>query len=98
MDASRRCPKVPATDTSTVLKMYREKGTHEMFIRVNRSRKFLSVGLVTMKRGGYIHSSSSGLSDCMMTYSMGRNMNTPKMTSRTVMPASPPAERARTTL
>ena len=32
--------------------MYREKGTHEMFIRVNRSRKFLSVGLVTMKRGG----------------------------------------------
>ena len=69
--------------------MYREKGTHEMFIKVNRSRKFLNVGLVTMKRGGYIHSSSSGLSDCMMTYSM---------TSRTVMPASPPAERARTTL
>ncbi len=70
MDASRRCPKVPATDTSTVLNMYREKGTHEMFI-IAEQVAVLERGAGHDEAGGYIHSSSSGLSDCMMTYSMG---------------------------
>ena len=46
--------------------MYRLTGTHELDIRLNRSEKFFSVGLRTKKRGGNIHNSSSGFSDCEM--------------------------------
>ena len=37
IEASTRLPKVPAIEISTVLKMYLEKGTHDVLIRKNRS-------------------------------------------------------------
>ena len=46
-DEKNRFPSVPATDVNTVLNMYLEKGTRVPLIRVNRSWKFLKVGLDT---------------------------------------------------
>ena len=66
IEANTRWPPVPTNEISTVLKMYRLTGTHELDIRLNRSEKFFSVGLRTKKRGGNIHNSSSGFSDCEM--------------------------------
>ena len=47
MEAMNRCPKVPITEVNTVLKMYRENGTHEVFISPNRSLKLVKVGFIT---------------------------------------------------
>ena len=57
-------PAVPTTEIKAVLNMYREKGTQESPINLNKSVKFLNVGLTTKKRGGNTQSSSSGLRDC----------------------------------
>ena len=63
-----------------------------------REPKLSSVGLTTKNLGGYIQSSSRGFRDCITTYTMGRNMNAPRITSIKVILASPPALRASTTL
>jgi hypothetical protein len=51
----------------TVLKIYLEKGTQEMFISEKSDLKLFKLGFITMNRGGYIHNSSRGLRDCIKT-------------------------------
>ena len=46
-EEKNRLPVVPITDTNTVLKMYLEKGTQEVFIKTNKSVKLESVGFTT---------------------------------------------------
>ena len=52
---------------NTVLKIYLEKGTQEIFISEKSDAKLPRVGELTKKRGGYIQSSSRGFKDCITT-------------------------------
>ena len=54
-------PKVPSTETNSVLNKYRENGTQLSPSTPNSSLKLRRVGFSTKKRGGKYQSSLSGL-------------------------------------
>ena len=93
-----RHPKVAATEMMIVLKIYLDIGTHVLFMLENRSMKFCIVGFITYRFGGVIFLSPRGLNAVIIRYHIGRNIKIPSINSITVMPASPPFERLRTTL
>ncbi|MNH46065.1 hypothetical protein D3C79_1086980 [compost metagenome] len=66
-DAKTIWPKVPAAVINTVLKIYLENGTQELFMTWNRSPKFSNVGFLTNSVGGKTNSSSSGLNALLIT-------------------------------
>lgn len=71
MEETITLPAVPTTAIKTVLKMYRDMGMSELFISTERSEKLSSVGWVTKKRGGKIHSSLRGFRALLMVYTSG---------------------------
>jgi hypothetical protein len=46
-EAINRCPNVPITEVNTVLNIYLEKGTQDIFISENSDEKFSNVGFCT---------------------------------------------------
>ena len=96
-EEKNKFPNTPAAVINTVLKMYLEKGTQDSPRSLNKLPKLQKVGFCTQNLGGKMNNSSSGLRDCMITYTIGKNMKKPMIARNVKIPASPPTERLRTT-
>jgi len=74
----RTVPAVPSNVKNTVLKIYLEKGIHELPIIVNRSLKLSSVGFCTKSFGGNRNISFKGLNALLIIKTKGKILNNPK--------------------
>jgi len=80
---------VPAAVRNTVLNKYLDIGIQELPIMMNKSWKFVSVGLCTNSFGGNIKISFNGLNALLIMNTSGQTLNNPNRPRKSVSEASP---------
>ena len=82
-------PAVPTAVINAVLNIYLLNGTQELDIKVNKSLKFLRVGLFTKNSGGNSHNSFIGLSEVDIVYIKGSSITMPTIIKNRTNNTSP---------